>query len=323
MRPTWRGIGVFGTAIVLGGLGYATAIPELIGMAIAAVLAVLVAAVMTAGGARLDIDAWVPARIERGTHAEVRLRWRGETRRRSGLRFATRRGLSVTGVRWGQVPGEATIIVPTAQRGPLRLGPWICSRSDPWGLFTRHLGDVDAVETLITPLVHPLPLASLPMAFTDHSGVDDAGITAFASLREYVVGDEMRHIHWRSSAKAGTLMTRQYIDVTRPHMTLVLVDDPRAVRDPDDFEDAVDLAASVAAVAISAGFEVTLRTTSGESLKAHSSGAALESLATVGLHQANADRRLQRLSAATTLVVTGHGARGWWDRIPNAGVMRP
>ena len=51
---------------------------------------------------------------------------------------------------------------------------------------------------------------------------------AFHALREYVPGDDLRHVHWRSSAKAGELLVRQYHETRRGHVT-VLVDPARLV----------------------------------------------------------------------------------------------
>ena len=69
---------------------------------------------------------------------------------------------------------------------------------------------------------------------------------AFHALREYVLGDELRHVHWRSSAKANKLQIRQYHDTRRSHLTIVLDDNRDSDGDPDDFETAVSAAASVA-----------------------------------------------------------------------------
>ena len=54
---------------------------------------------------------------------------------------------------------------------------------------------------------------------------------AFHALREYVPGDDLRHVHWRSSAKAGELLVRQYHETRRGHVT-ILVDDARCVVRP-------------------------------------------------------------------------------------------
>ena len=81
---------------------------------------------------------------------------------------------------------------------------------------------------------------------------------AFHALREYVPGDELRHVHWRSSAKASTLQIRQYHDTRRSHMTVVLDASAPSYADPDDFETAVSVAASIAARAYEDGVEVSM-----------------------------------------------------------------
>ena len=70
---------------------------------------------------------------------------------------------------------------------------------------------------------------------------------AFHALREYVPGDDLRHVHWRSSAKAGELLVRQYHETRRGHVT-VLVDGARSSYPRlRDFELAVSVATSIAA----------------------------------------------------------------------------
>ena len=81
---------------------------------------------------------------------------------------------------------------------------------------------------------------------------------AFHALREYVPGDDLRHVHWRSSAKASTLQIRQYHDTRRSHMTVVLDASAASYADPEDFETAVSVAASIAARAYEDGVEVSM-----------------------------------------------------------------
>jgi uncharacterized protein (DUF58 family) len=317
MRLTSRGIAWLVGGLALVGIGFLTAVPEVIGIASAAIAMLGVGALLVVRGRRVTVSARIPSRVERGAAAEAVVSMPAVAG--SGLRITTRRGVPVTSVRWRDDAVQITL--PTQRRGLRPVGPWRVERIDAWGLFVRRLAEVPGAMLLVTPRVHPIALSQLPMAFVDRSGASEAGTTTFASLREYVIGDDIRHIHWRSSAKTGTLMTRQYIDITRPHLTVVLVNDARAHRDDDAFEEAVDLAASVCSVALAAGFEVALRTTSGERLRAGNAASMLESLATVE-PSPTVDRGLQRLPAATTLVVAGHGERGWWDRIPAAGVLR-
>ena len=81
---------------------------------------------------------------------------------------------------------------------------------------------------------------------------------AFHALREYVPGDELRHVHWRSSAKAGALQIRQYHDTRRSHLSVVIDDDRHSYGDAEDFEVAVSSAASIAARADRDGVDLSL-----------------------------------------------------------------
>ncbi len=80
---------------------------------------------------------------------------------------------------------------------------------------------------------------------------------AFHALREYVPGDDLRHVHWRASARSGALVVRQYQETTRSHATVVLDLDPTSYDGTDDFELAVSVAASLAWRATLDDFEVT------------------------------------------------------------------
>ena len=80
-----------------------------------------------------------------------------------------------------------------------------------------------------------------------------SGSAAFHQLREYVPGDDLRLIHWKSSAKTGTLVVKQMVDTTRPEI-LVIIDNRRIAMSEIDFEDAVDIAASILEAAEQDGF---------------------------------------------------------------------
>ncbi len=66
-------------------------------------------------------------------------------------------------------------------------------------------------------------------------------MSGFVSMREYVAGDDPRMIHWPTTARTGTLMVREHVEVRRPEFTVVL-DTAPSVGTPDDFEEAVDVA---------------------------------------------------------------------------------
>ncbi|MFK8026013.1 MAG: DUF58 domain-containing protein, partial [Ilumatobacter sp.] len=87
--------------------------------------------------------------------------------------------------------------------------------------------------------------------------------TGFVSMREYVAGDDPRLIHWPTTARTGTLMVREHVEVRRPEFTVV-VDVASAVASADDVEEIVDVAASLSIHALRTGLDVITRTTSKE-----------------------------------------------------------
>ena len=72
------------------------------------------------------------------------------------------------------------------------------------------------------------------------------GTIAFQGLRPYVVGDDLRMVHWRTTARTGTLMVKKHVDTNRPQVVVLL--DDRAGSYPANrwFEEAVEVAASLA-----------------------------------------------------------------------------
>ena len=59
---------------------------------------------------------------------------------------------------------------------------------------------------------------------------------AFHTLRDYVPGDDRRHVHWKSSAKIGQLMVRQYVDTRRSHVAVRLSLAPAEYPSDGEFE---------------------------------------------------------------------------------------
>jgi uncharacterized protein (DUF58 family) len=322
-RLTARGWGALVVVVASATLGLALGYPEGVGLGVGALLLLVVSFFLISGGGPAFALALAPPRVERLSDTIVRVDVEAARAHRRGLRL---RGTdSSHPVVWDATGVHADISVPTHRRGPVSLGPWVLERVDPWGLMRRRVGEVEGVALLVVPRVRPVSLAALPSALADFGGSAEMGTTTFATLREYVIGDELRHVHWRSSAKTGKLMMRQYVDVTRPRITLVLVAEERAYTSADEFEEAVDFIASLAAVASSSGLDVEVVTTSGERAS-HGGGrstAVLDLLALVERGASGVDTRLLRSNRATTIVVRGQGVLGWWDRIPALSVMRP
>ena len=323
-RLTARGWGVLAVVVGSAALGIALGYPEGLGLAAGALILLVVSFFLVSGGGPAFAMALAPPRVERLSDTVVRVDVDATRAHRRGLRLRALGGGSHPVV-WDDSGIHADVPVPTRHRGPVSLGPWVLERVDPWGLLRRRVGELDGVALLVVPRVRPVSLAALPSALADFGGSAEMGTTTFATLREYVIGDELRHVHWRSSAKTGKLMMRQYVDITRPRITLVLVAEERAYTSAEEFEEAVDFIASLASVASSSGLDVEVVTTAGERAS-HGGGrstAVLDLLALVERGASGVDTRLLRANRATTIVVRGQGVLGWWDRIPAVSVMRP
>lgn len=229
-------------------------------------LLLLVSLAWLYGRLGLDIDRPTMRRhVEVGTRLIAELSVRNPNRRPLGTRSAEDQvGDHRVPLRFPALGGHAThverYVVPTVQRGLYQLGPVRIVRADPFGFFRRErlVGNVHTLY--ITPRVHRLEQSGRSWRHDMDGPTFDMSPqgTVFHTLREYVRGDDHRHIHWRSSARTGTLMVRQYVDTRRPS-TLVVFDN-RALEysEPRLFELAVEVVASVAMSALEAGRPVTL-----------------------------------------------------------------
>lgn len=333
MRPTGTGVAVAVGALALLVLGARLGYPELVGLAAAALVLLVLAAVAVWRHPPLDVTVPAAARVERGTTASLTLTLRLRRRRPlGGLRLrdlVTDEVVGLPAVGRGQ-DAHVALPVPTARRGRVDLGPWRLERVDAWGLAVRRLAVIEAVEALVVPRLHPVVVAHLPMAESDTSGVAEAGTTHVATLREYVVGDELRQVHWRSSAKTGRLMVRQYVDSRRPGVDVVLDVSPDSYgtgpTGQDAFEEAVDAAASLAVAVAATGVPTTVRTTAGANARAGQGRHAgvLDLLADVALDPAapaSAQAHRRTTGAAPASVVHVTGSRGPAPR-PGAGARQ-
>jgi uncharacterized protein (DUF58 family) len=147
-------------------------------------------------------------------------------------------------------------------RGVWTVGPVRHEKSDALGLARRGLGETGAVQLWVRPRVAPLELMSSGSA-ADLEGTPSEQISmsdlAFHALREYQPGDDLRHVHWRSSAKADQLLVRQYHETRHGHVTVLLDHEAASYARDDDFELAVSVACSVALRAVTDGLDVYLQ----------------------------------------------------------------
>lgn len=228
-------------------------------LAAAGLLLFVVAAGFTLG--RVDVAAKIaisPARVVVGERAAGELRVTNRRRRTvHGLRVELPVGAAVVPYSIARLKGQESVdelfVVPTHRRAIIPVGPVTTVRGDPLGLMrrTRQWTNVDEIY------VHPrtVPLATIAAGLIrDLEGQTTADLSpsdvAFHTLREYVRGDELRHVHWKSSAKLGELMVRQYNDTRRSHVAVLLSTNTDEFADDEEFELAVSCAASVAVQAM-------------------------------------------------------------------------
>ena len=179
----------------------------------------------------------------------------------------------VPALRRGQ-RARAAYRVPTNRRGRYTLGPITLTVTDPFGLARRSWVAGAADEVTICPRVHelrPPPGApgrlrsASPFAVRFHAPAVDG--EEFLTLREYEVGDDLRRIHWRSTARTGELVVREDEAQWQPR-AVVLLDTRPGAHDDASFEAAVEATASVVARLVRSVLPVEVITTDGRTLGA-------------------------------------------------------
>lgn len=151
---------------------------------------------------------------------------------------------------------EEPLRIPGKQRGVITIGPASTVRSDPLALFRRQRTWDDAHTLFIHPETTRLPSTSTGF-IRDLEGNPSRTIVSddlsFHAIREYEPGDSRRHIHWKSTAKTGTLMVRQYEETRRSEMVVALASRGDEYRNPDEFELAVSATGSLGLRALQDG----------------------------------------------------------------------
>ncbi|GAA0911098.1 DUF58 domain-containing protein [Streptomyces thermoalcalitolerans] len=250
-----------------------------------------------AGSRRLS-----PARVPAGGEARVHLRVDNVSRLPTGLLMLEDRVAYVLGPRPRFVldrvePGgrrEVSYRVRSDLRGRYPLGPLQLRLTDPFGMceLTRSFSAHDTLT--VVPRVEPLApvrLSGEARGYGDGrqrspalAGEDDI------IPRGYRYGDDLRRVHWRSTARHGELMVRREEQPQRARCTVLLDTRELAYRDsgPDSaFEWAVSGAASVLVHMLERGYSVRLLTDTGSLVPDGASdgftGAGQESADTAGL----------------------------------------
>jgi uncharacterized protein (DUF58 family) len=264
---TRRGAGLLTAAGVLLVASWLVHYQELAVLGTAALCALLICALWLLPSTELMVEREIaPPKATRGEEAMGLLRLANPGPRRSRAHSAVDR-LDDTDVRVEVPPLPPGIVktltyrVPTHRRGAVQVGPLRLVQSDPLGLFQRRIPRGQRSSLLVRPRV----LVTAPSVAGRAASLDGpdsdasaSGTVTFHSLRAYEFGDDLRHIHWRTTARLGTLMVRRLVDAGEPRTIILLDTDPRSFQNSEMFELAVDTVASIAVTATRQGFPVTV-----------------------------------------------------------------
>ena len=145
---------------------------------------------------------------------------------------------------------EAVVDITPLRRGVLSFAGSSLARPDSFGLFRALARVAQPGKILILPRRYPLPPLALPGALKYQEGgvalaANVGQSEEFVALRDYRRGDPLRHIHWRSWARTGKPIVKEFEDEFFVRHALVL-DTFHPEPNSELFEEAVSVAASFA-----------------------------------------------------------------------------
>lgn len=211
-----------------------------------------------------------PPRVPKGSPAIAFLTFANRGRRTIPVAVATQpfgsqRVRTVIPKLRGGERGTRAYRLPTRQRGIFDVDPIEVTRRDSFELFRRSRRHAEPELIWVYPRI--LAFRALPTGQTRHlegpsSDTSPQGNITFHRLREYVPGDDLRLVHWRSSARAGKLLVKHNVDTSQPY-TVVLFDKRPSLYTEESFEQAVDVTASVVVASAGNKAPVELRLSDG------------------------------------------------------------
>ena len=206
---------------------------------------------------------------------------------------------------------EVTYPLRSDVRGRYALGPLTVRVADPFGLCELSRAFTAADELIVTPVVHKLPEIGLGGEWAGGGDTRSRSVASAgeddASTREYRHGDDLRKVHWKSTARTGELMVRREEQPWQSRSTLIL--DTRSAAHLGDgpgssFEFAVSAAASIGIHLTHAGHSLRYLTDAGED---------------VGTSAGHATERVLLESLAVVTMSKNPGLRGATSRLSSSG----
>jgi uncharacterized protein (DUF58 family) len=256
MRLTRAGVGVALAGVICFIIGRLFGTMEMYLLAAMCVIALMLAAAFTATAA-LDLAigrSATPSKLRAGTAARIDLVLRNKSKRRTPVlrvddQVGNSRGASL--LLAPIEPGDKAEIayrLPTRRRGELTVGPLDLTLGDPLGL-TRSLSRAsDRVRLVVHPELYDLGVLHATAGHDPTADLQPVRALAndgdeFFALRPYVVGDELKRVHWKASARTDDLIVRQ-VERPRTGRVTIVLDRRRDVFDEDGFDRACSAAIS-------------------------------------------------------------------------------
>ncbi len=209
----------------------------------------------------------------------------------------------------------ATYRVTCRPRGVYRVGPTMIKAGDPLGLAEMSAGTGPVDRIVVYPAVEelsgfPIIRGQDPAMQASRPEHARRGGEDFYTLREYQRGDDLRRVHWPSSAKTDELMIRQ-LETPWQSRALVLLDvRSGSYESQDGFEKAVSGTATIVTHLVASGFDADLWAGDAEPIDASRYSSAMERLALVQPDpaidiEAVAGRIRQKGGGGALVIVTG------------------
>jgi uncharacterized protein (DUF58 family) len=255
-RQGWMFLGA-GVLLVAGGRTFGRLELYVMGAGAWAIVLVAVTIVVLAR-LRLAVGRdLTPRRVYAGTTSRVELTLRNDSERRTPVLrvFDPVSGTRGADLLVAPLPPEAVARaayrLPTERRGIVVVGPLEVVVSDPFGLAESATIAAPRTELTVFPRVDEIAPARHTWGDDPHAGAEHPsamGLSGddFYALRQYVVGDDLRKVHWPSTARRDELMVRQDELPWQGRVT-VLLDVRRSAHTPESLELAVSAAASIVA----------------------------------------------------------------------------
>jgi uncharacterized protein (DUF58 family) len=266
MRPTREGSRFLLATLLIGLASFNTG-NNLIYLIFAMMTAILAASFLllwlNLRGLRIHVSLTTPVFASWDTQAELTIT---NTRRllpAYSVRIAFPEGIAGEGfLAYVPAGGSAAVNVQVAfpRRGIVRYSGFTASSSFPFIFFTGTRRLRSEGEVLVYPeIIEIIPIDMAGGAHGTETSMRKGKGDELLSIRAYRDGDDMKHVHWKATARAGAVMVREFAEETPSTLTIVL-DNTLPVNE-SDFERAVSYAASLAwKMTVNEGFFVSLVT---------------------------------------------------------------